>query len=136
MSRQRVEEFWAAHDKNNDGVLSVDEVKSNLKSPGQCKMSGDAVDAMFKELGLDSGSNVTKEVFMKAFETKRKECLKAVFARMDKDGSGKLNGQEVMAILMAEDLYSKDDLDALFLKCKDSDGDDSVNCAEFIEAAF
>lgn len=55
---------------------------------------------------------------------------------MDKDGSGKLNGQEVMAILMAEDLYSKDDLDALFLKCKDSDGDDSVNCAEFIEAAF
>ena len=44
MSKQRVEEFWAAHDKNNDGVLSVDEVKSDLKSSGQCKMSGDAVD--------------------------------------------------------------------------------------------
>lgn len=65
-----------------------------------------------------------------------REVLKEVFDRMDKDKSGKLNGAEVLEILKNEDLYSEDDLNALFTKCKDSDGDDSVNCAEFIEAAF
>ena len=44
MCREKVEAFWAAHDKNGDGVLSADEVRGNLKSSGQCKMSSDAVD--------------------------------------------------------------------------------------------
>lgn len=134
MSKQKAEEFWAAHDKNSDGVLTVDECKADLQS--QCQMSGDSVEAIFKDLGLASGSNVTKEAFMDAFQKRRKEVLREVFSKMDKDGNGKLNGQEVLAILMTEHLYEKDDLDALFTKCKDTDGDDAVSAEEFIAAAF
>lgn len=132
MSKQQAEAFWAAHDKNNDGVLSADECKAGLKG----KMSDDGTEALFKDLGLDSGSNVTKEAFMAAFTKRRKEVLREVFSRMDKDGNGKLNGQEVLAIIMSEKLYNKEDLDALFTKVKDTDGDDSVNAEEFIAAAF
>lgn len=46
LSKEKVVAFWAAHDKNNDGVLSADEVKGNLKSSDQCKMSEEAIEVI------------------------------------------------------------------------------------------
>lgn len=136
MCRDKVEAFWAAHDKNGDGILSADELRGDLKSSGQCKMSSDAVDAMFNELGIQAGGNITKQAFFEKFENQRKIELKKVFDRMDKDKSGKLSGQELMAVLVAENLYNQDDVKALFGKCKDTDGDGLVSLQEFMDAAF
>lgn len=55
---------------------------------------------------------------------------------MDKDKSGKLSGQELMAVLVADKLYNEHDVKALFGKCKDTDGDGLVSCQEFMDAAF
>ena len=86
--------------------------------------------------GFNVDSNYEMNIAIMVRHFGFRQVLKEVFDRMDKDKSGKLNGAEVMEILMNEDMYSQDDINALFTKCKDSDGDESVNCAEFIEAAF
>ena len=80
--------------------------------------------------------NISLDIVLTECRLGFREVLKEVFARMDKDKSGKLNGPELMAVLMTEDLYSQDDIKALFEKCQDKDGDGCVSCQEFIDAAF
>ena len=62
--------------------------------------------------------------------------LTEVFKKMDSDGSGKLNTKEIIEVLKSEGIYNDDDITAMCTKCKDSDGDQAVNLAEFIEAAM
>ena len=44
LCKEKVEAFWKAHDANNDGVLSADEVKAALQSAEGCKMSAENVE--------------------------------------------------------------------------------------------
>ena len=52
ISREKVEAFWAANDTNNDGELSVDEVKAALQSQSsQCQLSAEDVEVSLYIVG-------------------------------------------------------------------------------------
>jgi len=102
LSKSKKEEMakvFKAFDKNGDGRLSMDEVKSGYLEHYGKIISDDEVEKMFKTVDSDNSgfSDYTEFVVaaMNEDELNSNDFLKAAFKMFDKDGSGIISADEI-----------------------------------------
>ena len=98
--------MFRSFDTNGDGSITLLELKSSLKG----NASGDKIYEMLKAADTDGSGQIDYTEFLAAtIDPKifmRKKYLKTVFNMFDKDGSGKIDNQEIAALLKGNDFYS------------------------------
>ena len=124
-------------DKNNDGVLTIDEIEKGIK---HCKletnMSNDAIVQLFKDMDIDKNGLVNYTEFVSALMDYEKEVKKEhiieCFNSYDADRSGKINFKEFCDIISPQNDKEKEELRELYNKF-DENGDGEIDFNEFLE---
>ena len=124
-------------DKNNDGVLTIDEIEKGIK---HCKleinMNKDSILQLFKDMDTDKNGLVNYTEFVSALMDYEKEVKKEhiieCFNSYDADGSGKINFKEFCDIISPQNDKEKEELKELYNKF-DENGDGEIDFNEFLE---
>ena len=130
-------EMFKLMDKNNDGVLTIDEIEKGIK---HCKletsMNKDAVVQLFKDMDIDKNGLVNYTEFVSALmdyeKDVKKEHIIECFNSYDADRSGKINFKEFCEIISPQDEKEKEELKELYNKF-DNNGDGEIDFNEFLE---
>jgi calcium-dependent protein kinase len=130
-------EMFKLMDKNNDGVLTIDEIEKGIK---HCKletsMNKDAVVQLFKDMDIDKNGLVNYTEFVSALmdyeKDVKKEHIIECFNSYDADRSGKINFKEFCEIISPQDDKEKEELKELYYKF-DNNGDGEIDLNEFLE---
>jgi len=130
-------EMFKLMDKNNDGVLTIDEIEKGIK---HCKleasMNKDAVVQLFKDMDIDKNGLVNYTEFVSALmdyeKDVKKEHIIECFNSYDADRSGKINFKEFCDIISPQDDKEKEELKELYNKF-DNNGDGEIDFNEFLE---
>ena len=124
-------------DKNNDGVLTIDEIEKGMK---YCKletnMNNDAIVQLFKDMDIDKNGLVNYTEFVSALMDYEKEVKKEhiieCFNSYDADRSGKISFKEFCDIISPQNDKEKEELKELYNKF-DENGDGEIDLNEFLE---
>ena len=96
--------MFKALDVNGDGSLSLDELQKGLKD----KENGDKMLEVLKAADTDGSGEINYTEFLAATIDAnifmREDYLRTAFNMFDKDGSGKIDNEEVINLLQGEDL--------------------------------
>ena len=130
-------EMFKTMDKNNDGVLTIDEIEKGIK---HCKietnMNKDSIVQLFKDMDIDKNGLVNYTEFVSALMDYEKEVKKEhiieCFNSYDADRSGKINFKEFCEIISPQDEKEKEELKELYNKF-DNNGDGEIDFNEFLE---
>jgi len=135
-----LKDLFMAMDDNNDGTLSVAELKEGLAKAG-VNVPFD-LSAMMDRLDTDGSGVIDYSEFMAATLDKRKfvaedVCWRA-FKTFDQDGSGHIDKEELMKLLGVEEIsdtmqvkYTSQEVDAI-MKEVDLNGDGKIDFDEFL----
>lgn len=117
----RMEEIFAAMDKNNDGMLSKEEIKEGYEEHMGIPIDDEEIDQMFNAIDTDGSGAIDYSEFLMATMNQQqllsKEKLKQAFKMFDKDGSGTISREEIKEALgnldeeMADKMISEVDQD-------------------------
>jgi len=134
-----VESNFKKFDVNNDGKISIDELKNGLKSTG-IKMSDIDVDVIFTIADFDGDKEISLPEFEKLLGVApsfgKVEDVKAAFYRFDANNDGSIDKAELKLMLTATGKSPSDqEVDMLFKK-GDIDGDGKIDLQEFIKLMF
>lgn len=120
-------------DKNGDGSLSFEELKAGLGH----KENGDTLLEILKAADTDNSGSIDYTEFIAATldaqTYMRDDYLRTAFDMFDKDGSGKIDKDEIRGLLAGEDLtniISKEELER-YLNEVDENGDGEIDFEEF-----
>lgn len=139
LSKSKKEEMakvFKAFDKNGDGRLSMDEVKSGYLEHYGKIISDDEVEKMFKTVDSDNSGFIDYTEFVVAAmnedELNSNDFLKAAFKMFDKDGSGIISADEIKQVLgFGDNACAPGVLDAI-VKQVDENGDGEISFEEFV----
>ena len=102
-------------DTNGDGSISLLELKASLKGSA----SGDKIYNMLKAADTDGSGEIDYTEFLAAtIDPKifmREDYLKTAFRMFDKDGSGKIDAQEIAVFLKVKNFNLKEKNDPAML---------------------
>jgi calcium-dependent protein kinase len=122
-------------DVNGDGSLSLEELKKGLKD----RENGDQLLEILRSADTDGSGEINYTEFLAATIDAsvfmREDYLRTAFNMFDKDGSGKIDNEEVVALLSGEEcgaFVSKDAIQQA-LKEIDANGDGEIDFEEFME---
>ena len=121
-------------DVNGDGSLTLDEVKKGLEG----KENADALLEIMQSADTDGSGEINYTEFLAATIDAtvfmRDDYLRTAFMMFDKDNSGKIDNEEVMALLNGEDLEAFVSKDAIAgaMKEIDENGDGEIDFEEFM----
>lgn len=94
-----MKELFKSLDKNGDGSLSFEELKLGLKG----RENGEALFAIMKSADTDGSGEINYTEFIAAtIDTNvfmRQDYLRTAFNMFDADNSGKIDNEEVKALL-------------------------------------
>jgi len=134
---RNLKDIFLAIDVNGDGTLSFDEIEEGLK---QLKIpNSEDLLQVLKEADTDGSGFVDYTEFIAATLDSqvylKEEYLKAAFNMFDKDGSGKIDNDEVLQLLQGDELKSLASKQAISqaLKEIDGNGDGEIDFEEFKE---
>lgn len=132
---KELKEIFLAIDKNGDGSLSFQEIEEGLK---RLKIADwEVILENLKQADTDNSGTIDYTEFIAATLDSqifmKEEYLKATFAMFDKDGSGKIDNQEVVALLSGEELKGLASKEAIAAALKeiDQNGDGEIDFEEF-----
>lgn len=137
---QELKELFMAMDDNNDGTLSVLELREGLERAG-VTVPADLMQ-MMERIDTDGSGVIDYSEFMAATMDKRKfvaedVCWKA-FKTFDQDGSGHIDKEELMKLLginavsdVMQVQYTEEEVDAI-MKEVDLNGDGKIDFDEFL----
>jgi calcium-dependent protein kinase len=126
-------------DKNGDGSLSLDELKSGLsllKTNNSLDMNVDDLEKIFSSIDLDNNGVINYNEFITATFDKNKilnkEFIYEAFRMFDVDKSGKISINELEHIITPE---TKDDIEEIkeIFKKLDDNGDGEIDFEEFLK---
>lgn len=124
-------------DKNNDGVLTVDEISSGLKELEF--HTAKELEQVIKSMDTDGSGTIDYTEFIAASMDKaiymKQEKLFMAFKALDLDGSGKISKDELKKVLGSEEQFkNKDDKywDNMIREA-DKNGDGEIDYNEFSE---
>jgi len=135
-----LKELFMAMDDNNDGTLSVGELREGLEKAGVAVPADLA--AMMERIDTDGSGVIDYSEFMAATLDKREwvaedACWRA-FKTFDQDGSGSIDKEELMKLLggstVVNDMqikYTAKEVDAI-MKEVDLNGDGKIDFEEFM----
>jgi calcium-dependent protein kinase len=132
---KNLKDIFLAIDKNGDGTLTFTEIEEGLK-----KMKIPDWESLLESLknaDTDSSGTVDYTEFIAATLDSqiylKEEYLKAAFDMFDKDGSGKIDNEEVIVLLNGEELKSLASKDAIGIALHeiDANGDGEIDFDEF-----
>ncbi|KAJ3675584.1 hypothetical protein LUZ60_004626 [Juncus effusus] len=130
-------EAFHLFDKNNDGCITKEELKTVIRSLGQ-NPSDDDLQETIKEVDGDGNGTVEFQEFLTLMSKKFKEIdsddeLKEAFKVFDKDGNGFISASELRGVLMnLGENISEDEVNEM-IKEADANGDGQVDYAEFVK---
>lgn len=126
---------FKAFDKNGDGKLSVEEVKTGYIEHYGRVMSDEDVEKMFSAVDSDNSGFIDYSEFVvaamneKALTTNDK--LQAAFKMFDKDGSGVISAAEIKEVLGFGGNLDNAAIEAI-IKQVDENGDGEISFEEFV----
>ena len=122
-------------DVNGDGSLTFEEIKKGLEG----KDNGETILQIMQSADTDGSGEINYTEFlaatMDANVFMREDYLRTAFNMFDKDNSGKIDNEEVIALLQGEDLGTYVSKDAIgnAMKEIDANGDGEIDFDEFME---
>ena len=138
ISSQKKNEYLEAFkifDKNNDGLITQDELKQLLNNIGQ-KPSDSEIQDMINEIDIDGDGKINFDNFITLMEKKlrdhdNEEELIETFKVFDKDGIGFITFNNLKDVIKNLGLnYSDDEIMEMIKEC-DLDNDMMINYDEF-----
>ena len=135
--RDNLSKVFKAFDKNGDGKLSMEEVKSGYLDHYGRIMTDDEVEQMFRAVDTDNSGFIDYSEFVVAATSQNtltsQEKLRAAFKMFDKDGSGIISADEIREVLCfgGTNSLSEEQVDAI-IKQVDENGDGEIQFEEFV----
>ena len=127
---KKIKEVFQSIDADNDGKLSLEEMKKALSS-GEIKY--DFNEEIFKQIDTDNSGNIEYTEFISACIEKNiylnEEKLKEAFKLFDADGSGKISRAEIEKILHSS--KNSKEVDSIMSK-HDTNKDGEIDFQEFL----
>ncbi|MEM1003487.1 MAG: EF-hand domain-containing protein [Bacteroidota bacterium] len=126
-----MERIFAQMDKNNDGMLSKEEIKDGYEEHFGMAIDDDEIDKMFAAIDTDGNGTIDYSEFLMATMNEQqllsKERLKGAFKMFDKDGSGTISKDEIREVLG----NIEEDTANLILSEVDENDDGEISFEEF-----
>jgi len=132
---KELKDLFKSLDVNGDGSLSLDELRKGLKE----KENGDTILKLLQSADTDGSGEINYTEFLAATIDAnifmREDYLRTAFNMFDKDGSGKIDNQEIIELLQGEDLVNLVSKEAIGTAMKeiDANGDGEIDFEEFME---
>jgi len=110
---EKMESIFRAMDKNNDGMLSKEEISEGYEEHFGTAIDDEELDRMFAAIDTDGNGTIDYSEFLMATMNEQqlmsKEKLKAAFKMFDKDNSGTISKDEIKEALgnLEEELVDK-----------------------------
>ena len=128
---KKIKEVFQSIDADNDGKLSLEEMKKALSS-GEVKF--DFNEEIFKQIDTDNSGNIEYTEFISACIEKNiylnEEKLKEAFKLFDADGSGKISRDEIEKVLKLGS--NSKEIDNIMAK-HDTNKDGEIDFNEFLD---
>ena len=122
-------DIFSALDMNQDGTLTVDEIKSGVAQLKDVKIN---VDDIFASVDTDGSGVINYTEFIAATIDQKvylkEERLYEAFKAFDKDSSGKISTEEIRNVMKSDDASKIEEL----IKTFDTNGDGEIDYNEFI----
>jgi calcium-dependent protein kinase len=127
----KMEGIFKSMDKNNDGMLSKEEIAEGYEEHFGLAIDDEELDRMFDAIDTDGSGAIDYSEFLMATMNEQqlmsKEKLKAAFKMFDKDGSGTISKDEIKEALGSSD----EEVVAKIVAEVDVDGDGEITFEEF-----
>ena len=131
---KELKDLFKQLDVNGDGSLSLDELKKGLAG----KANGDNILDLLRSADTDGSGEINYTEFLAATIDQtvfmRDDYLRTTFRLFDKDGSGKIDNEEVVALLQGDEignLVSQDAIGKAMAEI-DQNGDGEIDFEEFM----
>lgn len=131
---RELKELFKTLDKNGDGSLTLEELRVGL----QGKENGETLLHIMKSADTDNSGEINYTEFIAATIDAnvfmRQDYLRTAFDMFDADGSGKIDNEEVKALLQGEELQNLCSPDAIKTAMEeiDTNGDGEIDFEEFM----
>ena len=131
---KELKQLFMSLDVNGDGSLTIEELRKGLSG----KENGDSLIAIMEGADTDGSGEINYTEFLAATIDAniflREDYLRTAFNMFDKDGSGKIDNEEVIALLTGEDLGTHVSSSAIKKAMDeiDENGDGEIDFEEFM----